>query len=76
MAQFVVLVIKNNDVPAPGEAGIARVYRGDHAGEAEAVDAAADVFTVRTGERLWAAPAGGLTRYVATETTTRSVEVQ
>lgn len=73
MAQFIVMTVKNNDVPALGELATARIYRGDHADEAAAVAAAAGVLTLDTGQRLWAVSAASLTRYVTTTTISRSV---
>lgn len=73
MAQFVVLTINDNDVPALGVAAVARVYRGDHADEATAVAAAAEKLGCNSGDRLWATGAGGLTRYTNTTTISRAV---
>lgn len=66
MAQF--LVITTTDVPALGTYGSARVYRGDHATEQQAVDAAALAMNVGDGTRLWAMTASSATRYLATVT--------
>jgi hypothetical protein len=64
MAQYVVFTTR--DVPELGQTGTATLYRGDHATEIEAVDAAAAVLTVKAGDRLWAVLASVLVRYVAT----------
>jgi hypothetical protein len=72
MPQYLVITIEGDDVPADGGSGHAVVYRGTHADEAEAVNAAADVINVPDGKRLWCVPASALTRYRNTTTVQRS----
>jgi hypothetical protein len=73
MPQFLVLTLEGEDVPALGGTKSAVAYRGDHADEDDAVIAAAAALDVPSGKRLWAVPAGQLTRYMNTTTVTHTV---
>jgi len=74
MAQFAVFGVQA--VPDLGTTTHALVYRGDHASEAAAVQAAADIWGVVTNLKVWACGVGALTQYnIATvQTHTPTVE--
>lgn len=63
MANFVVLAPR--DVPELGQTVQGAIYRGDHATEGDAINAAAGVLKSPTGTPL---SQGNLTRYIVTET--------
>jgi len=60
MAQVVVIAVE--EVPALGKATPARVYRGDHANAAEAIDAAILELGVNSTTKMWAAQASSFNR--------------
>lgn len=61
MAQFAVFAV--NAVPAVGTTTHARVYRGDHADQEAAVDAAAIQLGLTSSVKVWAAPVSDFTQY-------------
>jgi len=70
MAQFAVFGV--GTIPALGTATHALVYRGDHVDSAAAVQAAADMWAISTGLKIWAVPVGSLTQYRVDISTTRT----
>lgn len=68
MAEFVVFRVTSGQVPNVGSAGAASAYRGDHANEDAAVEAASAIWNLPAGVFLYAIPVGSLTRYVTTVT--------
>jgi hypothetical protein len=65
MANYIVLAPV--DVPALGQIINGLIYRGDHATEGDAINAAAGVMKPPTGTPMWVLSQGNMTKYIVTE---------